>query len=178
MHIANMTHLTQMQLTQAAQILTDSLPLGWATLSEALKELDESLAPANTLLAVLDENDVIGWGGIFPRYDGRVFEMHPICVREDMRGHGVGAMLVRNLENAAAARGALTMLVCADDDTETGETSLAGADLYFNLPAHMMSFEPHRHSSAFYMHLGYTLVGVVPDANGPGKPDIYLAKKL
>jgi hypothetical protein len=35
-----------------------------------------------------------------------------------------------------------------------------------------------RHPLAFYRALGYTLVGVVPDANGPGKPDLLLAKRV
>jgi hypothetical protein len=28
----------------------------------------------------------------------------------------------------------------------------------------------------FYQRLGYTIVGVIPDANGPGKPDIVMTK--
>jgi aminoglycoside 6'-N-acetyltransferase I len=35
-----------------------------------------------------------------------------------------------------------------------------------------------RHPFAFYRKLGYALVGVVPDANGSGKPDILMAKKV
>ena len=34
------------------------------------------------------------------------------------------------------------------------------------------------HPYAFYQKLGYTIVGVMPDANGRGKPDIYLAKRV
>jgi aminoglycoside 6'-N-acetyltransferase I len=30
----------------------------------------------------------------------------------------------------------------------------------------------------FHQKLGYTVVGVVPDANGPGKPDISMAKRV
>jgi aminoglycoside 6'-N-acetyltransferase I len=35
-----------------------------------------------------------------------------------------------------------------------------------------------RHPYEFYQKLGYTIVGVVPDANGIGKPDIVMAKSL
>jgi aminoglycoside 6'-N-acetyltransferase I len=34
------------------------------------------------------------------------------------------------------------------------------------------------HPYEFYQKLGYVIVGVIPDANGPGKPDILMAKSL
>ncbi len=37
---------------------------------------------------------------------------------------------------------------------------------------------PGGHPYEFYQKLGYVIVGVVPDANGFGKPDIYMAKSL
>jgi hypothetical protein len=36
----------------------------------------------------------------------------------------------------------------------------------------------HRHPFEFYQKAGFSIVGVVPDANGPGKPDILMAKRL
>jgi aminoglycoside 6'-N-acetyltransferase I len=35
-----------------------------------------------------------------------------------------------------------------------------------------------RHPYEFYQRLGFVIVGVLPDANGLGKPDIYMAKRV
>ncbi len=35
-----------------------------------------------------------------------------------------------------------------------------------------------RHPFKFNQRLGFTVVGVLPDANGPGQPDIYMAKRV
>lgn len=34
------------------------------------------------------------------------------------------------------------------------------------------------HPFSFYEKLGYTVIGVLPDAGGEGKHDIFMAKKL
>ena len=34
------------------------------------------------------------------------------------------------------------------------------------------------HPYTFYQKVGYQIVGVIPNANGIGKPDIWLAKSL
>ena len=35
-----------------------------------------------------------------------------------------------------------------------------------------------RHPFQFYRKLGYVVTGVMPDANGRGRPDIYMSKAL
>jgi len=34
------------------------------------------------------------------------------------------------------------------------------------------------HALTFYRRHGYRIVGVLPDVNGPGRPDILMAKRL
>lgn len=179
MNIVNMTELNQAQIHQAAQILTDSLKLGWPTVKDALKEIEERLIPGNTLLAAVEGTAVIGWGGILaPTYDGNVFELHPLAVRADKRRLGVGRAIVTALEDEARKQGGITISLGADDDKEGGETSLANSDLYEDLWDKIHHFKPGSHQSGFYMKMGYQIIGVMPDASGTGKPDIFFGKRL
>jgi aminoglycoside 6'-N-acetyltransferase I len=64
-------------------------------------------------------------------------------------------------------------------DDESDMTSLAGKDLYPNVLAHLADIKNLKgHPFEFYEKVGFVLVGVIPDANGPGKPDILMAKRL
>jgi aminoglycoside 6'-N-acetyltransferase I len=182
MEIVNMNILGEAQLAQAAQMLTDELPLGWSTFDDAMEEVDILLndedEPEALFFAAIEDGDVIGWCGILPEYNGRVFELHPLVVRRDQQGKGIGRKLLGAIEEAAKEKGGLTLYIGADDEEPGGETSFANVDLYDDLPKRIKEFEPGTHQTAFYMKLGFKIVGVVPDANGKGKPDIMLAKSL
>ncbi len=74
-------------------------------------------------------------------------------------------------------RGGLTVRLGTDD--EDGMTSLSGCDLYHNLweqIAHIQNLKGHPYE--FYQKCGYTIIGVMPDANGRGKPDIIMGKRI
>ena len=59
------------------------------------------------------------------------------------------------------------------------ETSLGGIDLYPVLPNALGTARSWgRHALPFYLRLGFRIIGVMPDANGPGRPDIFLGKKI
>jgi aminoglycoside 6'-N-acetyltransferase I len=128
---------------------------------------------------ILPDDMVLGWGGILaPIYDGKVIELHPLVVRSDKRKQGIGKAIVAALEHEARKKGCLTIYLGSDDEKEGGETSLANTDLYGDLPELLKRFEPGTHPTGFYMKLGYKIIGVMPDANGIGKPDIILGKRL
>jgi len=178
MRIVNMTELNEKQLFEAADILHKSLSEGWPTLEEAQDEIRKRLIPENTLIAAVEGGTVLGFGGILPSYDGNMYELHPLAVREDMRKKGIGTAIVFALEDAARQKGAYTLWLGADDERENGETSLANVDLFDDLPARIKSFQAGTHQTAFYLKLGFQIIGVMPDANGKGKPDIYMGKLL
>jgi aminoglycoside 6'-N-acetyltransferase I len=84
---------------------------------------------------------------------------------------------VTDLEEQVKARGGLTLWLGTDDENKM--TTLAGVDLYPNVLEHVANIRNLRgHPYEFYQKLGFTIVGVLPDANGLGKPDIFMAKSL
>jgi aminoglycoside 6'-N-acetyltransferase I len=84
---------------------------------------------------------------------------------------------VQDLEQQVLDRGAHTVYLGSDD--ETGQTSLTGVDLYPDVLGNAAKIKDvNRHPFVFYQKLGYAIVGVIPDANGFGKPDILMAKRI
>jgi len=164
----------------AAELLHAAFsPLGvWTTMAEARDEVIESIGSERvSRVARSSEGAVIGWIGAIRQYDGLVWELHPIVVDESHRRHGVGRALLLDLEAILTTRGALTLWAGSDD--LAGETSLGGVDLYSALPKRLA--EVHSwggHPLPFYRRVGFHVTGVMPDANGPGRPDIFLAKRL
>jgi aminoglycoside 6'-N-acetyltransferase I len=164
-------------LEQAAVLLVDHFaePRGWPTLALAREEVARIL-DAGFARAMLDDDVVLGWIGGLPEYDGRVWELQPLVVRREHRRRGFGRRLVEAFEAEASRRGALTFTLGTDDDA--GMTSLAGVDLYEDLPRHIAELRDlgRAHPFLFYRKLGYVVTGVVPDANGIGRPDIFMSK--
>jgi len=178
MTIRKSNELTTKQIEQTAQLLQECFSEWLPTLAIAREELRECLAPENAVtLAALDGDSVIGSVCLLePTYDGRVFELHMLAVKAAYRRRGVGSALVRALEDIARQQGGITLWLGSDDDGFV--TSLGGTDLYESLPQKMQDFLPVSHPAAFYLKQGFRLVGVMPDANGIGKPDIFFAKRL
>jgi len=154
------------------------MPDAWPDLDSALEEVQESFgADRISRIVVDDAGTVLGWIGGIQQYNGNVWELHPLVVRSDCRGKGVGRSLVADLEERVRERGGLTLWLGTDD--EDNMTTLAGVNLYPNVFEHIATIKNlHGHPYEFYQKCGFVIVGVVPDANGPGKPDIYMAKPV
>ena len=85
--------------------------------------------------------------------------------------------LATTLEAEAAGRGAITMFLGTDDETD--RTSLSGLDLYQDTFRQLKEIKNLRgHPFEFYEKCGYKITGVLPDANGPGRPDIWMTKRI
>jgi aminoglycoside 6'-N-acetyltransferase I len=150
----------------------------WQDLESARQEVLASLAPDRISRVLADDSGgVLGWIGGISIYGGRVWELHPLVVAGSHRRHGIGRALVEDLERLVASRGALTLWAGADD--EHGETTLSGTDLYPDIQGAIARIRnTGYHPYEFYLRVGFRIAGVLPDANGPGKPDIFLAKRV
>ena len=127
--------------------------------------------------AVDPDENVLGWSAAEPLYGGNVWELNVLVVRPDRQRQGIGAALLADLDRQVSARGGLTIWLGSDD--EDAMTSLAGVDLYPDPLWHLARITNFKgHPYEFYRKMGYAIAGVLPDANGPGKPDIFLAKSV
>ncbi|MGH2617982.1 MAG: GNAT family N-acetyltransferase [Thermomicrobiales bacterium] len=164
-------------IDQAAALLMAAFPDWTPTMKAARDEIVEALAPNRICLAARSGAAVLGWVGGLPEYS-HAWELHPLVVREDARGRGIGRALVAALEERVRARGALTLYLGTDDDGPLPGTSAGGVDLFPNVLSHAVNLRSLDHAAGFYRRLGFEVVGLIPDANGHGKPDVLMAKRI
>ncbi|MEP7136917.1 MAG: GNAT family N-acetyltransferase [Chloroflexota bacterium] len=169
-------------IDQAAQLLVDAFrehwPEAWSTFDDALKDVHEMLEPERICRAAIDDTgNLLGIIGGIPQYDGHVWELHPLAVQPNMQGQGIGRELVKDFEEQVRQRGGLTITLGSDD--EDSMTSLSNVNLFENTWEKIQNIRNLKgHPFEFYQKLGYVITGVVPDANGIGKPDIMMSKRV
>jgi aminoglycoside 6'-N-acetyltransferase I len=146
-------------------------------MESAREGVADALAPGNICLAARERDEILGWVGALPEYS-HAWELHPLVVREDVRGRGIGRALVTALEERVREHGALTLYLGTDDDGPTPGTSAGGIDLFPNVLHRAANLTVIDHAAGFYRRLGFEVIGLIPDANGPGKPDILMAKRV
>lgn len=182
MQIIDLAPTDVTRVEQAATLLLEGFrahsPASWPDHESALQEVHEALQPGKICRAAIDEaGEVLGWVGGNSQYDGHVWELHSLVVDPRYQRRGIGRALVNDLEEQVRQRGGLTILLGSDD--EDGMTTLSGVDLYNDTWGRIANVRNlHSHPYEFYQKLGFHIVGVVPDANGIGKPDILMSKRV
>jgi aminoglycoside 6'-N-acetyltransferase I len=182
MHIMDLNPEDKQLIEQVAILVVEGFrehhPESWPNKEEALAEIEESFgAERISRIAINEKGMALGWIGGIRQYNGHVWELHPLVVKPEEQRRGIGRMLINDLEEQVKARGGLTISLGTDD--ESNQTSLSGINLYPNVLEHAAGIKNLRgHAYEFYQKLGFVIIGVLPDANGPGKPDIYMAKPV
>lgn len=127
--------------------------------------------------AALEGEDLVGWIGALRTYS-HGWEIHPLVVAPAWQGRGIGSALLATLEARARAEGVLTLFLGSDDDY--GGTTLFGRDAWPDVLGEARRAAPTAagHALGFYRRQGFEVVGLLPDVNGPGKPDLLMAKRL
>jgi aminoglycoside 6'-N-acetyltransferase I len=168
-------------IEQTAHVLVEAFrghSPSWPDVPSALEEVRESFGSDRLSRVARDEDGrVLGWVGAISQYSGHVWEVHPLAVLPVRQRGGIGRLLLEDLERLAGERGGITLTLGSDD--EDGRTSLSGVDLYPDPLAALAAIRNvGGHPFEFYQKCGFVLAGVVPDANGFGKPDILLVKRI
>lgn len=182
MQIINLDQSNEPLMEQAAGILFAAFQRIWPFICpdlEAARKITRQCAVSERVcrIAIDEDGRALGWIGAVAEYNGHAWCLYPMAVHQDFRTQGVGRALVADLEEQVRRRGATTLFLGTDDTT--GMTSLGGRDLYPDPVEHLADIQNYgRHPFEFYQKLGFTIVGVIPDANGFGKPDILMAKRL
>lgn len=182
MQIIDLSPTDDNLIRQTAQILMDAFathwPNAWPTFDAALAEVHECFTSTRVnRIAVDDDGWVLGWVGAEKSYKAGGWELHPLAVALREQGRGIGRALITDIEQQVAQRGGLTIYLGSDD--EDGMTSLSGVDLFDDYFGRLQNVRNIKgHPFEFYQKMGYRIIGVLPDVNGPGKPDIWMAKRI
>lgn len=162
-------------IKEAAELLIESFPHSYSDCAE--EEMKKILGDKRIAIMAVEDGHLLGFIGAIPQYGVTGWELHPIVVRKSNQFKGIGSLLLKALEEEVRNNGGVTIYLGTDD--EFGKTSLSDTDLFEDTYAkieHITNYNKHPYE--FYQKMGYKIVGVIPDANGIGKPDIWMAKRV
>lgn len=167
---------------QMAEILLDGFSdtgtEGWSEIGECLEEVDNSLDEKKISRVAVDRaGEVLAWTIGAEVYRGYTWELELLVVRRDSKRKGIGRRMLVDFEEQVRNRGGTVIFLGSDDENK--RTSVGGIELYPNPLEHLANIENiGGHPYEFYQKCGYTITGIIPHANGFGKPDIWLTKQI
>lgn len=162
-------------LYRAASRYSSAFPTPDAALGELLDVARTT--DAVTFVALNLAGEVCGLASAAPYRSSSVLRVHPLVVDPPFQRRGVGRTLLKTVEDAARELGFSTLILALED--EAGQTSLSGKSLFPDPLAPMTRFvPPAAHPSTFLKRMGFGLTGVLPEAAGPGRPELWFAKSL
>ena len=144
---------------------------------DAFDEVRECIDKPNICTGIKTGNELIGWAGIRPMYE-KTWELHPVAIKKEYQGKGYGRALLGEMERIAHWNGIIGLVVGSDDETfgtSLSEKEITGENIFDEIK----NIKNHKnHPFEFYIKCGYAIVGIIPNANGLRKPDIWLWKDV
>lgn len=167
--------------TIAATILSNTFnDLGttsWPTYESAVNEVKECIEKPNICIGIEVNHTLVGWVGLRPMYKN-TWELHPLVISTNYQKKGIGTILINEVEQIARLQGIIGIALGTDD--EYNKTSLSSIKItkenIFNSIRSIKNLNHHPYE--FYQKNGYFIVGIIPNANGKNKPDIWMWKSL
>jgi aminoglycoside 6'-N-acetyltransferase I len=168
-------------MERAAKILIDTFSEVnmWPDIDEkeASDTVKECIEERNICIGIKINNQLIGWVGLRPMYE-KTWELHPLAIMPEFQRKGYGKILMNEMEKIAREKGIIGIMAGSDD--ETNKTSLSEKEIteenIFEEIKNIKNYKSHPYD--FYKKCGYIIVGIIPNANGLKKPDIWLWKDI
>lgn len=161
---------------EAALLVQECFPHAYSNIDELYDELIEISEDPNHLFGYIKEDTLIGVVGAIRQYGTTGYELHPLAVNQAFRNMKIGYKLMEKIEDSIQKAGGIMIYLGTDDEFDL--TSLSNRNLYDKTFEQIESATSEKHPFLFYQKLGYQITGVIPDANGFGKPDIIMSKRL
>jgi aminoglycoside 6'-N-acetyltransferase I len=175
--IQTLTLIKYEWIHEAAALLLEAFPHSWSNMEDAVEEIYGCLEGKKIALVAIEDGHTVGFIGAMPQYGKTGWELHPLVVSKAHRGKDIGTNLVAVMEKEVLAHDGVMIYLGSDD--EFGTTSLSNCDLFNDTYKRITNITNlNNHPYEFYQKQGYKIVGVFPDANGIGKPDIWMAKRI
>jgi len=166
---------------EAAKILYETFAgIGsWPELNieSAINEVNECIADEFICFGIKIENKLIGWIGLRPMYE-KTWELHPIVIKKEFHGKGFGKILLDEMEKIAQEKEIIGIVAGSDDHingTSLSEKDITGENIFDEI-RNIKNYK--NHPFEFYKKCGYAIIGIIPNANGHRKPDIWLWKDI
>jgi len=101
-----------------------------------------------------------------------------MVISRKFHGYGYGRKLLAEMERIALEKGLIGIFAGSDDETDS--TSLSDREITAeNIFHEIINIKNYKHHPyEFYKKCGYSIVGIIPNANGDRKPDIWLWKDI
>lgn len=112
--------------------------------------------------------------------DACAWEIHPLLVDPARHGRGIGRRVLNRVEERARRSGACTVTLSTSDSI--GAATLHGLDLFPDPLAALPTLDTvaghEDHALGFWRRMGYTVTGVLPDAEGFANHGVLLSGRL
>ncbi len=171
---------------QAVKILLEAFPADemWSDLDEkmARETVEFSIYGKNICIGIKIGSELAGWVCLRPEYEKikneATWELHPFVISPKFKRKGYGKMLMEEVEKAAQENNIIGIILSSGD--EANKTSLSDKEITGeNIIEEIKNIKNYKnHPYEFYQKCGYSIIGIIPNAYGIRKTDIWLWKDI
>ena len=156
----------------------------WPDLDEkmAWETVEFSISNENICIGLKVGNELVGWVCLRPEYEKikneETWELHPFAISPKFKRKGYGKILMEEVEKIAQEKNIIGIILSSGD--EANKTSLSDEEITGeNIIEKIQNIKNYKnHPYEFYQKCGYSIIGIIPNAYGLKKSDIWLWKDI